>query len=140
MLFERMKIERIEAMKSSSHIKKNLLSTLIGDATKLDKTPSDEKVIATVKSFLKNIQKSIDECAEKGITLSIESEFQYATELAILEDYLPKQLTETEIRKEVSTLLNAHYRTIGEIMNYFKTRYAGTYDGALVSKIAKELI
>lgn len=146
MLIEQMKKDRIGAMKDIDPIRKNLLSTLIGDASKQDKNPSDEKVIATIKSFLKNIQKSIDECNEKGIKIPEEMDFQYHIETLILEGYLPKQLTETEIRKIITcdiihvTRLAENPLKLGDVMSHFSKNYKGLYDGSLVSTIAKEML
>lgn len=135
MLIEQLKTERIEAMKAKDTIKKDLLGTLIAEASKEDKVPSDEKVIATIKKFIKNTTELMVSC--KGYQDKFDSMMKANDELKILESYLPAQLDEDTIRKIFS--LNT-FANVGKAMGYFKANYSGQYDGALVSKIAKELI
>ena len=63
-------------------------------------------------------------------------------EMSVMEDYLPKQLSEQDIRN-IITNLKANSNTscnMGIIMKYFKENYSGQYDGKTVSIIAKELL
>lgn len=54
----------------------------------------------------------------------------------IIEQYLPKMMSESEI-KEI--ILSLNDKSIGNIMKHFKTEYAGKCDMKLVSDIAKNL-
>ena len=58
-------------------------------------------------------------------------------EISILNRYLPKQLTEDELR----VILREHCldMNMGERMNYMKTNYVGQYDGKVAAQIAKEI-
>ena len=60
---------------------------------------------------------------------------ELARQKSILEAYLPKQLTEEEIRKIISSLED---KSIPSVMKHFKANYQGMVDNSLVSKIAKE--
>ena len=64
-----------------------------------------------------------------------------ADELAVLDEYLPRQLGEEELRAAISTLVNDSGATsIGPIMKELSSRYPGRYDGKLASRIAQELV
>jgi uncharacterized protein YqeY len=131
-LFEQIKAERIEAMKNKNTIKKDLLGCVIAEASKEDKIPSDEKVLGTIRKFIKGskeVQQAV-ECGSPDYKKAFEEE-------EILECYLPQQIDEGTIRNifKLNTFAN-----INKAMGYFKANYAGQYDGALVSKIAKELL
>jgi uncharacterized protein YqeY len=68
---------------------------------------------------------------------------QAANEVKTLNQYLPAQLTETEIKAIIAGLkakpgeANIMEPTMSNIMGYFKTMYPGRYDGALVAKHAR---
>ncbi|WP_248793086.1 GatB/YqeY domain-containing protein, partial [Escherichia coli] len=61
---------------------------------------------------------------------------------AVLEQFLPKQLSEAEIRVLISDFLDVGETrpNMGEVMKHMKTHYDGQYDGKVVSKIAAELL
>ena len=52
----------------------------------------------------------------------------------LISKYLPKMLTEEEIRKEISTLDD---KSLPNVMKHFKTNFQGKVDMGLVSKIAR---
>jgi uncharacterized protein len=65
-------------------------------------------------------------------------------ELAIIENYLPKQLTELEIRKLVEDAVAktgaASPQDMGKVMGILMPQVKGKADGALVSKIVRETL
>jgi uncharacterized protein YqeY len=64
-------------------------------------------------------------------------------EITILESFLPKQLTEAELKGLVVEYVSANNLTakdMGSIMSYFKQTYNGQYDGKTLSVIVKELV
>jgi uncharacterized protein YqeY len=63
-------------------------------------------------------------------------------EITILESFLPKQLTEAELKGLVVEYVSANNLTakdMGNIMAHFKQTYNGQYDGKTLSVIVKEL-
>lgn len=146
-LFEQITADRIQAMRDKEDQKKTLLATLKGeldknlkvlDGKKLD--PTDEEVIALIKKFIKNAEETL-KLAEAGKTPIL----PIANEIEILSAYLPKQLTEAEIRQAVLDIKaqfcgEERTATMKDVMQVFKNDFAGQYDGGLVSKIAKEML
>ncbi len=60
-------------------------------------------------------------------------------EMNIMEEYLPKQLSEQEIKDIVFSLVvkSDVPCNMGIVMKYFKENYSGQYDGKMVSTVAK---
>lgn len=130
-LFELIKTDRIQALKNKEKVKLNLLSCLISDATKMNKNPSSEVVIATIKKFIKGAEEVMKYAIENSDT-----HIQASVELDILSEYLPKQLDKSEIKRYI---IQNGFKNIGETQKWFKENYSGRFDGKIVSEIFKEI-
>lgn len=143
-IFNILKQDHLQSRKNKDNIKSNLLGTLIGDCTKTTKEPSDVECIQIIKKFIKNAEETSN--LLDNSLMGIRFKTKYELEIKILESYLPKQLTEEKIKSIITcdiihkTRLANDPITIGIIQKHFKENYQGQYDGALVSKIAKELL
>ncbi len=140
MLLEKLKQESLQARKEKNQIKSSLLSTVLSQVKLLaiddhHREPTDHDVIQVVKKFLKNIEENI-QLGEQG-RLTSDAYEQALKEKEILLEYLPKQLSEEEL-KEIIRKSNA--KNIGEVMKFLKENYPEQYDGKLASKLAKELL
>jgi uncharacterized protein YqeY len=66
------------------------------------------------------------------------------SELAVIQGYLPKQLTEAETRAAIEAAIAelkiASKKDIGQLMKPLMSRYKGQIDGKLVQRIAGELL
>jgi uncharacterized protein YqeY len=105
--------------------KKNFLGVLKTEVTKESKDPSDGYIISKIKSMIKS--------AEATESLS-------DMEMEVLEDYLPKQLSEAELTQIINdfTADNSGVN-MGQIMGHLKKNYGGQYDGKIASGLAKSL-
>lgn len=139
MLFEELGKANIEALKNHDKVARAILSVVYGKC----KNESIEKGL-NAKSLpdedvLHIIQKTIKELdEEKAGYLKVnrtESAEEIDKQKNVLEVYLPKQLTEDEIRAEIAKLED---KKIPSVMKHFKANFAGKCDMGLVSKIAKE--
>jgi len=69
---------------------------------------------------------------------------QEATEIAVIEEFLPKQMSEAEAREAVAAVLKEVGATspkeMGKVMAALKERYAGRMDFAKASGLVKELL
>ena len=65
-------------------------------------------------------------------------------ELAIVDSYLPQQMSEEEIRTAVGQVISEIGATspaeMGKVMGGFNSKFAGKADGKIVSNIVKELL
>ena len=116
----------------------SLLTTLYSEAANVGlndfkRETTDAEVIAVIKKFIKNIDECINVGSNKGVDIS-----QYEKEKVILELYLPKQLTPSEIE----TFVQDYVRDGGKpaAMKALKENYAGQYDGKVASTVIDNLI
>lgn len=134
-LITTLKADRVTAMKNKDTVAKNILTTLLGElegqAKRVGSDITDEMVVQSSKKFIQSNKETIsvitDGEAISGLT----------AENTVLEQYLPKQLDEAQLREVIATMGAKH---IGEVMKNLKASYNGQYDGKLASKIAKEVL
>lgn len=140
MLFEKLKEDRMIAMKAGDKLKSNLLSILIADiqrnAVKMITVPSDTEVLAMIKKFIKNIELTIDIANKASKECDKER-----TELIILHEYMPKMMTANEMDQclnIVIALLNIDPENInkekGKIIGALKKQYGATIDLSYIAK------
>ena len=121
----------MSAFKAKNTIAKNLLSVIKGEIQTIEKntgveTLSDEDVTKILNKTVKSL---------KETNASFPSA-QTAEELLIVESYLPKQMTETEIITKIQELVDNGAGNVAEIMRAFATLPA---DRKLVSSIYQSL-
>ena len=102
---------------------------------------SDDEIIAVIASEAKKRRQSIEEFAKGGRDDLVEQEKR---ELAILEAYLPRQLTEEEIeqmaREAISQVGATDPRQVGQVMRVLMPKLKGRADGGLVNRIVREIL
>lgn len=100
---------------------------------------TDEDVLAVIQKEAKQRKDSIEEFKKAGRLELVDKETK---ELEMLQVYLPKQMTEEEIKKlviEVIKETNAKsFTDIGKVMGTLMPKVKGKTDGGLVSKIVRE--
>lgn len=102
---------------------------------------TNEEIIEAIVSEVKKRRDSIESFKAGGRNDLVEQETK---ELEILKKYLPKELTEEEIKKIVEEAKTktgaATLKDIGLIMKEVVPQTKGKADGNLVAKIVKELL
>ena len=98
----------------------------------------DEGMVAVLSKEAKKRRESIVAYKAAGREEQAEQE-QY--ELNLIEDYLPKMMSEDEVREKVKSVKGevTSEMNFGEIMKLAMKAVSGQSDGATVSKIVKEL-
>lgn len=115
MLKERINADYMTAFKSKDTVAKNLLSVIKGEIQTIEKNSgvtnlSDEEVV----KILAKTRKSLEETRSKFPS------DQVTTELYIVESYLPKQMSEDEIRSKIKELVESGQAgNIAEVMRAF---------------------
>ena len=97
---------------------------------------SDEEALAVIFSEFKKRKDSISEFEKGKRDDLVQKEKE---EIEILEKYLPKQLSEKEIREVVEKVVK-ETSNFGEAMSKVMLELKGKADGSLVSKIVKETL
>ena len=138
-LKQRISREYLEAFKNKETVKKNLLGVIKGEITTTEKNSnvsdlSDADVIKILTKASKNIKETL---------VAVESE-ESKIELSVVEAYLPKQMSEDEVRAAVANVINEidakSPSEMGKVMSGFNAKFAGKADGKTVSTIVKELL
>lgn len=137
MLIDEIKKANINAMKQRNLPIKNIYSLIISKYQLL-KTSNPELEI-TDDDILKIINKTIKELQDEYNMYHSNNRLEKAEEIksqmAALQIYLPKMLTEDEIRNIISNLPD---KSVKSIMTHFKENYKSKVDMSLVNKISKE--
>lgn len=127
------------AMRNKNTLKKGVLTLLKAGLTSAEKEKRSalEKVeeLAIVQRELKQTKQSLAEAEKANRPDIVEQE---KAKIAIIEAYLPKQLTKEEIEKELDALGVQKGMTMGEAMKVASTALAGKVDNALLSKTIRE--
>ena len=102
---------------------------------------TDEETQAVVTTYAKQRRDSITSYREGGRE---DLARQEEAELAIVGEYLPRQLSEEEVRKIVAEAIEesgaSSPRDLGAVMKLAMPRVKGAADGKQVNRIARELI
>ena len=109
-------------------------------ATRTDKL-SDQDVAAVLQKMLKQRRDSLAIYQKAGRQ---DLANQEAKEIEVIEEFLPQQLGEGEVRAAIAAVIKevgaAGPRDMGKVMAALKARYAGQMDFAKVSALVKELL
>ena len=136
MLVDKIKQDMIAAWKAGESATKETLSFLLSKIKnraielKVEALP-DSEVLAIIQKTLKELQ---DEGEGYWKTGNAEKYDAITHQKRLLSSYLPKQLTEAEIKAEIDKLED---KSIPSVMKHFKTNFAGQVDMSLVSRIAR---
>jgi len=98
---------------------------------------SEEEIIEVISGEIKKRKEAILEF-EKGKREDLVKKEK--EEVEILKKYLPEQLSEEEIKKLAKEIIEKVGPDFGKIMKEIMPRVKGRAEGALVSKIVKELL
>jgi uncharacterized protein YqeY len=138
-LITEIKADQITARKNRNAPMASLLTTLIGEAEMVGKNAGrevlDAEVVATIKKFIKNIDETI-----KALSVDDIRAQNAMDEKVVLEHYLPKQMTESELRAHVEEIVLTEGLNMGKIMGVLKGRFEGRYDGKMASAVVKAVL
>jgi uncharacterized protein len=140
---EQLKSQLKEAMKAKDAARLSVIRTLLS-AIQYEEMESstdglaETAVVALVKREIKKRQEEL-EFAEKADRA--EQIASLHAEVAILEGFLPRQLSEQQIEKILEPLVDqAGENGMGVLMKHLKDNHAGQYDGKLASSVVKRLL
>ena len=130
-MLKELKADRITAMKEKNTVKKNVLSTLVGEIEKSNKSGKGELNDAEIIKIIKKM-------VENNITTNNSLENVY------LEWYLPKMLTNSELERKINIIIVDKdlygMKALGTIMKELNIKYAGQFDGKIASDISKKIL
>ena len=138
---EILKKDTISAMKSKNSIKLSTLRSISTAITNAEKSGKDFNHIDILSMLAKQRQQAIEQYTNGN---NLEAANQEEIELQFIQEYLPKQISETELTQIINNFLNSIEGTktmkdMGKVMNHIKTNYPGQ-DMKLVSTTTKNII
>ena len=144
-LLEKIINEMYLSMKSGDKTKANALRTLVSklkdQQIKLRKDISDEEALKVIKTLVKQRKESAQIFLKAGREELAQKE---NLETSILEKYLPKMISDDEIRVLVEGIVKEigakDFSDIGKVMPLVMKRGKGKVDGKLANDILKELL
>ena len=102
---------------------------------------SDAEIILILSNMVKQRKQSIIQYEEGG---RIELAEREREEIKIIQEFLPNQLTDEEIQKEILKIIDAHeqlsIKDMGKIMGELKEKFTGRMDFGKASGIVKALL
>lgn len=102
---------------------------------------SDDEILSMLQSMIKQRRESIS-LYEQGGRLELAQQEQ--EEIAIIERFLPRQLSEAEMEAAVSAIIAelgaGGIKDMGRVMAVLKERHAGTMDFTKASALTKKLL
>lgn len=141
------------------------MKAILKDALKVAMKSQDRLRMETIRALLSEIQyeemqRSVNDLTESGSSLVLQREVKkrqeaigfeeqanrpeakakLQSEIAIIEEFLPKQLSAAEVEKALTDYKTENPGAVmGGAMKFLKERYAGQYDGKSASEIAKKV-
>jgi len=136
------KADLFTAMKAGDYLRTMVLRMLLSEINykKIDlgRELEDVDMVTVVQKEVKKRREAIESYTAGGRPEQAKTE---ADELAILEKYLPKQMSESEIKTEIETILKTVETTdFGQVMKVVSPQFRGKADGGLVAKLVKEIL
>ena len=140
MIIDELQKANIEALKAHNTTVRAILSVVISRYKMLaielkaeGKEASDVDMLKLIAKVLKELDEEKEGYAKVG---NIEEVKSISEQIVAISKYLPKMLSEEEIRNEISKLDD---KSIPSVMRHFKSNFDGKVDMSLVNKIARTL-
>lgn len=139
MLIDELQKANIEALKSKDKVTRAVLSVVINkyrlqaiEMKSTGKEAGDADLVKVITKVLKELSEEKEGYAKLN---RVEQVQDIEAQEKVLEKYLPKLMSDEEIRKVIASLED---KSMPSVMKHFKMNYDGKVDMSLVSKIARE--
>ena len=140
MLINDLQTANIEAMKAKDQDARSILSVVLTkyklqevEARAAGKTIGDAELLSIIQKVLKELSDEKEGYVKVANQERVDS---ITRQENVIKGYLPQQLSEDEIRAEISKLDD---KSLPNIMKHFKINFAGKVDMSKVSQIARSL-
>ena len=145
MLKEKLMDDLKNSMREKNEIRKNTVQMVRAAILQIEKdkgiTVEDDKIVEIIAKEVKGKKDALVDFEKAGRDDLIEQTNQ---EIAILQEYLPKQLSKEEIKieleKVISDLGATSMKDMGVVMKEAKARIGAGADGRTINEVVKELL
>ena len=140
---ERVSQDIKKAMKAKEVLRLSTLRMALADFQKKEKEKGepvkDEEAIQIIQSMIRKRKDSVEQYRKAGREELAQKEEQ---EITILNEYLPEQMSEEQVRelaiKTISELGVTGPKEMGKVMGSLVKQLSGKADGGTISRIVKE--
>lgn len=145
MLKEKLMADLKNSMKNKDEIRKNTVQMVRAAILQIEKDKGiqveDSKILEIIAKEVKTKNDALKDFKKAGREDLIN---QTKQEIAILQEYLPEQLSREEIKLEVEKIIAeigaTTMKDMGTIMKKAKEKMGATADGKTINEIAKEIM
>lgn len=147
-LREEFKIRLKESLKSKNQIAMSTIRLIMAALKDRDITArgqgnpdgiSDDEILSMLQSMIKQRRESIKMYRDAGRE---ELAVQEENEIEVIQEFLPKQLDDTEVASVIDTIIKEtgaeNIRDMGKVMGVLKSKYAGQVDMGKAGALVKE--
>ncbi len=145
MLKEKLMEDLKQSMKDKNVVRKNVVQMVRAAILQVEKDNGieieDNKILDIIAKEVKKRKDSLAdfEKAEREDLIS-----QAKEEIAILEEYLPKQLTKEELTEKVKEIIEktgaTSMKDMGKVMKACKEEIGASADGKAINEVVKEIL
>jgi uncharacterized protein len=135
MMYEKLKADKITAMKAKDNATKQVLVGIIDQAEKNAKKSMrdviDDDVFSSLRNLRNKLQENIHIYSERGVADKLaETKF----EISVIEQYLPKEASIDDFRVKVSEIFNSmglekNPKVMKEIMPILRENFGASFNG-----------
>ena len=134
---ERIAEEIRNAMKSGDKLRVSVLRMLQADIINTEKSGKEFKQIDVIRGYSKKLKKTIEEYERLHLQDKVVS---FNEELKIVEEFLPKQMSDEELEKVVTEIIESEKPgDIGSAMKVVMGKYKDVADGKKVQALVKKI-
>ena len=138
MLVDELSRANIEALKARDQVARAIYSVLIAkykafaiELKAQGKEATDADLVKIITKTIKELDEEKESYEKAGRSEEVKN---ILTQKSLIEKYLPKLMSEEEIKKVIASLED---KSMPSVMKHFKMNYDGKVDMSLVSKIAR---
>ena len=106
-----------------------------------DQQIAEEEILSLLQGLIKSRRESVELYKQGGRQDLVDKE---NAEIAVIEQFLPKQMSEDEVKAAVKGLITSlgasGIKDMGKVMGQLKTQFAGQMDMSRASAVVKELL
>ncbi|MFQ5965045.1 MAG: GatB/YqeY domain-containing protein [Candidatus Scalinduaceae bacterium] len=134
---ERITMELRNAMKSQDKLRTSVLRMILADITNKEKSGKEFEYKDVVKGYANKLKKTIEEYERLHVQDRVDA---YKAELAIVEEFLPKQMSDEELEKVVTEIIESQKpKDIGSAMKIIMSKYKDVVDGKKVQTLVRNM-
>lgn len=130
-----------EAMKARDQHRLETLRGLLSELKKVEIDTradlTDEQAMQVLQREIKKLRDAIDFAKNAGRDEMIEKN---TAEVAIVQKYLPEQLSAEELKSLIGSLVAGGADSMGKIMGELNKTHKGKFEGKMASELAKGLL